>query len=496
MSAVTLLAARWAAAQPDAPPRPLDQVPPPAVAPGQPAAPGQRAAPGQPAPAAPEQPAPAPSGEVAPAQPAPAEPATPPAPASSYDTPASAGDVEGIRYDIQGITSDLENFKFQWQRERDIHTAVTTRGIRVGGTIQARFGWQDAETSSATVWQRKSSFDIGAALITFTGSLYKDYAEGRNLDFALRFGASPQQATNNSFLNLLDANVVYSPVPTIDREDPQLTITLGQQLLPFGLEVPATEELKPVIRNALFTTRLNLARRDVGLIVRGDLFPMVDFGYNYRVPILQYSLGLVNGAGPNIVDDNNVRDVIGRLAFTVPSDFHSWLRQITLGGTAYFGSQNVFLNDGPPRTLIGRGTKRRLGIDFYYNHWPFGITYEFIHGTDAAALGPNVSAPGLRDIDSDAHTATFFLSFGEQFVAGFRNQGRYDDWWPKTYQPFIRYDRFDPNKDQTNDAITVVTLGLNLFVAETTKFQLNLNWQDDERTEVTREILAQAQVGF
>ena len=408
----------------------------------------------------------------------------------------TAGDVEGLRYDIQGITSDLENFKFQWQRERDIHTAVTTRGVRIGGTIQARFGWQDLETTSATVWQRKSSFDIGAALLTFTGSLYKDYAEGRNLDFALRFGASPQQASNNSFLNVLDANVIYSPVPTIDREDPQLTVTLGQQLLPFGLEVPATEELKPVIRNALFTTRLNLARRDIGLIVRGDLFPMVDFGYNYRVPILQYAVGLVNGAGPNTLDDNNVRDVIARVAVTVPSDFHSWLRQITLGGTAYFGSQNVLLNDGPPRTLIGRGTKRRLGIDFYYNHWPFGVTYEFIHGTDAAALGPSVNAPGLLDIDSDAHTATFFLSFGEQFVAGFRNQGRYDDWWPKTYQPFIRYDRFDPDKEQTNDVITVVTLGLNLFVAETTKFQLNLNWQDDERTQVVREILTQAQIGF
>jgi len=445
------------------------------------------------------QPAPAPSGEVAPpapAEPPPAEPTPPPQPASSYETPATAGDVEGIRYDIQGITSDLENFKFQWQRERDIHTALTTRGIRIGGTIQARFGWTDVDTTNALVWQRQSTFDIGAALITFTGSLYKDYAEGRNLDFALRFGASPQQSTNNSFLNLLDANIVYSPVPTIDREDPQLTITLGQQLLPFGLEVPATEELKPVIRNALFTTRLNLARRDVGLIVRGDLFPMVDFGYNYRVPILQYALGLVNGAGPNIIDDNNVRDVIARVAFTVPSDFHSWLRQITLGATGYFGSQNTFLNDGPPRTLIGRSTKRRLGVDFYYNHWPFGITYEFIHGTDAGATGTTVDAPGLKDVDSDAHTATFFLSFGEQFVAGFRNQGRYDDWWPKTYQPFLRYDRFDPDKDQSNDAITVVTLGLNLFVAETSKFQLNLNWQDDERTEVTREILAQVQFGF
>ena len=95
---------------------------------------------------------------------------------------ASQGDVEGLRYDIQGITSDLENFKFQWQRERDIHTALTSRGIRIGGTIQGRFGWTDQETTGATVYHRHSSFDIGAALITFTGSLYKDYAEGRNLD--------------------------------------------------------------------------------------------------------------------------------------------------------------------------------------------------------------------------------------------------------------------------------------------------------------------------
>jgi len=223
---------------------------------------------------------------------------------------------------------------------------------------------------------------------------------------------------------------------------------------------------------------------------------MVDFGYNYRVPILQYALGIVNGAGPNTLDDNNVRDIIARVAFTVPSDFHSWLRQITLGGTGYFGSQNTFLNDGPPRTLAGRGSKQRLGIDFYYNHWPFGVTYEFIHGKDVVTPGPALDDARRANIDSDAHTVTLFLSFGEQFVSGFRNQGRYDDWWPKTYQPFVRYDRFDPNKDTSDDAVTVITLGANLFVAETTKFQLNLNWQDDERTEVTREILAQAQVGF
>jgi hypothetical protein len=326
--------------------------------------------------------------------------------------------------------------------------------------------------------------------------LYKDYAEGRDLNFALRFGTSQQQASNNSFLNLLDANIIYSPLPTIDREAAQLTITLGQQLLPFGLEVPATEELKPVIRNAQFTTRLNLARRDLGLIVRGDLFPMVDFGYNYRVPILQYAVGLVNGSGPNTLDDNNVRDIIARLAFTVPSDFHSWLRQITLGGTAYFGKQNTFVNDGPPRTLAGRGIKQRLGVDFYYNHWPFGVTYEFIRGKDIATLGASLAESSRVEVESEAHTATAFLSFGEQFVSGFRNQGRFDDWWPKTYQPFFRYDRYDPDRDTSNDAVTVLTLGGNFFVAETTKFSVNLNWTDDERTEVSKEILAQAQVGF
>jgi hypothetical protein len=465
-------------AQSSPPPRPVDVAPAPAAPPA--AVPGE----------APQTPPAAPS-EAGPAQGSPA----PPPDAAAATGAAPSGDIESLRYDIQGITSDLENFKFQWQRERDIHTAVTTRGVRLGGTIQARFGWTDLETNSATVKQRKSSFEIGAALLTFTGSLYKDYAEGRNLDFALRFGASPQQATTNSFLNVLDANVVYSPLPTVDSEGPQLSLTLGQQLLPFGLEVPASEELKPVIRNAQFTTRLNLARRDLGLVVRGDLFPIVDFGYNYRVGIIQYAVGVLNGSGPNTLDDNNLRDVIARVAFTVPSDFHSWLRQITLGGSAYIGHQNTNLSDAT-RTLSGRGVKRRFGVDFYYNHWPFGVTYEYIRGKDAVTTGTTLDVPNRAEIDSDSHTATVFLSFGEQFVSGFRNQGKYDDWWPKTYQPFFRFDRYDGNKDLTQDVSTVLTGGLNLFVAETTKFQLNLNWIDDQRSKVQREILAQAQVGF
>jgi asparagine synthetase A len=177
------------------------------------------------------------------------------------------------------------------------------------------------------------------------------------------------------------------------------------------------------------------------------------------------------------------------------------LRQITIGGTALIGAKNTYLTD-PAKTLSGKGVKNRYGIDFYYNHWPFGITYEFVSSRDAVTTGTTLNDPKRDEIVANSHTATLFLSFGEQFVAGFRQQGRYDDWWPKTWQPFARFDYFDRDirKDKKNDRIGVLTFGLNVFFAETTKFQLNYNIRKDESLakdkQVTHEILAQLQFGF
>jgi hypothetical protein len=461
------------------------------------------------------------------------QPAAAPAPAS-VAADAEPLDVkfelQSIRDDHQGLQTDLENFKFQWQRERDLHTAITTRGLLVGGTIQARVGYvnqdQGGPNGSAvsiptgTSYGRRSSFDISTAVLSFTGLLYKDYEEGRNLTYNLRVGASPQTApvTNSNFVNLLDANVVYSVLPTVDRETPQLTITLGQQLLPFGLEAAATEELKPVIRNALFTnpsyapgarnaaTGLGLGR-EIGLIVKGDLFPQIDYGYNYRQALIAYTFGILNGNGINTPDDNDEKDFIGRLAFTLPAEYNSWLRQITIGGTVYYGKRNTYLADDA-RTLSGVGKKQRYGIDLYYNHWPFGLTYEFVVGKDTTTFGTTLADAKRADLLSRSHTGTLFLSFGEQFVSGFRNQGRYDDWWPKTWQPFLRYDRFERNeKGPGKERVEVFTAGLNVFFAETTKFQLNYNWRRDDRViadakvieklrHPSHEVLGQFQYGF
>jgi hypothetical protein len=454
----------------------------------------------------------APPSPDAPEVPAEKPTAPPPAAAPALDANGNpAPDTQSLADDLQGLRSDLENFKFQWQHEIDIHTATTTRALQMGGTIQTRFGWTDQATQNAVVYKRKTTFDVPTALIFFNGNLYKDYQEGRNLTYSLRYGVSQQTNTNNSFLNLLDANITYSLLPTISPEEPALTITAGQQLLPFGLEVPASEELKPVINNAQFTTRLNLARRDVGVIVKGDLFTQVDYGYNYRQAALAYAFGIVNGSGPNTPDDNDNKDLLARVAFTLPSDYNSYLRELKVGVTGYWGKQNLYTTDAA-KTLQGKGVKNRYGIDVYYNHWPFGFTYEFIAGKDATLTPASTPQKVTRaTLNSQSHTGTFFLSFGEQFEAGFKNQGKYDDWWPKTYQPFVRVDIFDSDIHKPDTRTDTYTAGLNIFFAETTKFQFNYNrvitWankenppQPDPRVQANKrfqnQILAQFQFGF
>jgi hypothetical protein len=421
-----------------------------------------------------------------PVAPSPAS-ATPPAVAPAPGAPpADQGPPPASQDDVNGLRTDLENFKYQWQHENDIHHAQSTRNLTINGLIQTRFGYTDVPVFGATVYDRHTSFDIGAAQIIFNGNLYKDYQQGRNLSYSLRFGTSPPQTGTSSPPNLLDANITYSPFPTTSPEDPVFQITVGQQLLPFGIEVTAPDELKPLILNAEFSTRLNLARRDAGVIIRGDLFPQVDYGYNYRANIFSYALGIVNGGGLNLEDDNTCTNGSARLAFTVPNEgYNSWLRQITIGATGYWGVQNTYVGTGLPantgqelappasQVLAGLGIQRRLGVDFYYNHWPFGITYESVWGTDVSTPGANLANPQRTNVYSLAETATLFLSFGTQFVAGYNAQAKFDDYWPKTYQPFVRFDYFNPNIDKPQGKVDILTFGFNVFLAETTKFQIN-----------------------
>jgi hypothetical protein len=427
---------------------------------------------------------------------------------------ASASEAP-TRADVQGVQADLENFKYQVQRDRETKSALSNRNLTISGTIQARAAYYSEDITSpvpstvantsvnnpALLDGRQTSFDVPAAILAFNGLLYRDYEQARNLGFSVGVNAVPSAGGNTNFLSLLDANVTYQALPTIENDGNRLSFTLGQQLLPFGLESNTTEELKPVINHAQFVGQLGLGVRQIGLIARGEFLSQYDFGYNYRQAALAVALGIVNGNGPNRGDENGFKDIVGRVAFTVPAEYNSWLRELRIGASAYIG--RATLNDGyKTPAIIGAGDKHRFGADLYYNHFPFGLTYELVRAREKVVTKAktDTTQAEVGTFDRTGHTVTVFYSFGEQFLRSIKTQGKFDDWWPKTFQPFLRYDRWLADTRTPGAANEVFTAGLNVFFAETTKAQLNVNRRiqhvagDDDVS--SSEVLLQLQFGF
>ncbi|KAF0219082.1 MAG: phosphate-selective porin O and [Geobacteraceae bacterium] len=385
--------------------------------------------------------------------------------------------------DIKGVRSEIETLRDQWRRTLDKNTAQTKRSLQIGGTVQTRYTYSEDPAIN-------DGFSVNSIILSFQGSLRKDYEEGKNVNY--QFSLS----TNSDFtIRPLQASLSYSILPSLDLEKPYLTATVGQQKKPISLESLATEEFKPTIRGAQFASALKLDERDIGAVISGDLFPHVDYGYKYRVPLITYSLGVFNGAGPNKADDNNDKDVAGRVVLNAPVDYNDILRGLSLGGSFYIGRKNAEFKNGT-NSVTRQGTKNRWGADLSYVNTPIGFTLEYVQGEDAAPNG-TVANPALKVVRSEGYTFTLFYNFGEQFVSGFKSQDRYDDWYPLTYQPFIRFDRFDPDVKKAGDRTDIWTIGFNWFFAETTKLQLNYNIKTGETTsKQVNEFLTQFQFGF
>ena len=409
--------------------------------------------------------------------------------------------------DIQGIRTDFENYKYEQARIGERNRASVTRNTKISGSVQVRGTWQNPAQNAGvangasggnTTYQasdRRSSFDIPQVTFNFTGNLYRDYKEGRDLTYALGFSyasnsaGNPSSATsatrtigvaapNGSQFNLTNAFLTYSFFPTNGgQEDPKGTLTFGQQLVPFGLEAQADEEVRPVINSAQFTSALSgINTRQIGLVYRGDSFVTVDWTNNYRSALLEYAFGIINGSGPNKSDNNGRKDLIGRLVTTVPADYNSWLRQLKLGVSYYQGYNNLV--NTSTNAVVQIGKSKRKGFDINWTHLPYSIAYEYAQGDDETFTTAAVSATGTTPTfhkKSRGQYINFGYTWGEQFLASEKTLAKYDDYWPKSYQAFVRYDTFDADTRATSvgDKTDILTLGLKAFFAETTKLQHN-----------------------
>jgi len=421
--------------------------------------------------------------------------------------------------DVNGLRTDLENFKYQYSREREYNTAQTARPLNLSGFVQVRAQTDSQKNGNNLTPQsvnnnnRHSSFNNGSAALQFSGNLFKDYEDGKNLSYLLRLAANPSTPAgvnalgNNSTINLQFANLSYNFRPTLNPEDSRLAVTVGQQLVPFGLESAATDELKPTINTAQLAAQT--PNIDIGALVRGEVNVRYDYGYSYRAPDLVYYAGVFNGAGLNNSDNNSQKNYFGRLVYTVPAEYNSWLRQLAVGVSGLKGKSSVATTNN---SAFATGTQDRVGFDVYYNHDPLGVTYEYVKSWDDRIYGTALSS--RREVQGEDHVLTAYYNIGQQFLF---NQsalgtpsvatGRFDDWWPKSWQVFARYDHYDPDIDNVTKSLAaasrlyeqnITTLGVNAFFAQTTKFQLNLNHYDRTQPGANNDnqLLAQFQYSF
>ncbi|PKO47932.1 MAG: DUF3138 domain-containing protein [Betaproteobacteria bacterium HGW-Betaproteobacteria-22] len=385
--------------------------------------------------------------------------------------------------DVEGVRADLENYKYDESRLRERSTIKSTRDSTLFGVVQVRAQAQNEGTTAgnpAPTSNRSSTFDVPTALLGVRGNLYRDYVDGKNLDYQFSFTYSKRATAGaTSDLNLADAFLRYNFTSTNGGpEIPRFNVTFGQQLLPFGQEAQSPEDLRPTINVSQASGRLGLFTRQVGAVIRGDVAPFVDYGANYRAPLAEYALGVVNGNVSNKVDDNNNKAIIGRAAFTLPVAYNSWLRELKAGASFYKGDKNVQLAG---TNVDSHGKNDRYGFDIYYNHAPYGVTYEYIQGRDDFQVGATNTT---KEAKSKGHTLTLFYTFGDQFYNSIKSVAKFDDWHPQSIQPFYRYDYFNPNdsnvtlggsRGKGDDTVTVNTLGVNWFFAQTTKLQVGIN---------------------
>ncbi len=382
------------------------------------------------------------------------------------------------REDLEGVRSEVATLQELWQRTLENNTARTQRSLVFTGIAQLRYSTSQKAT--------KNGFDLNALVLNFQGSLKRDYEQGRNINYLFSL-ASPSGANADGSTDFrvspLDAYITAFVLPSLNPEDPLLSISAGKLKKPFGLEAQAGEDKKPTIKlaqSARAGSGIDLDARDIGVVIRGDLLPKFDPGFRYRVPAIEYSVGLLNGRGSDAYgyttfsDNNKNKDISARVVFNAPVDYSSVFRGLSLGGSYYVGKSGV----------LGDSDKNRRGFDLSYVNTPIGFTFEYAKGEDGT-------------IKKSGHTLTVFYNQGEQFVSGYKAQDRYDDWYPTTFQPFVRFDRWDPDTSVSGDRKDITTIGLNWFFAQTTKLQVNYNFIQEESNKVdNNEFLVQLQYTF
>lgn len=204
----------------------------------------------------------------------------------------------------------------------------------------------------------------------------------------------------------------------------EFAIQVGQFKTPFSIESPINPVNLEIFDYGESVQKLvgysdvcgvGSIGRDLGIMATGSLFP-VELQNGQQFGLVDYSVGVFNGNGANEKDNNNRKDIVGRL------DFHPWVKALTLSGSYYHG--NYYKDED------FNGVRNRWAAGLQYNDGKFLVRAEYLEGTTGYHGFEGEDAP------NQFNSAGYYAVAGYNFQFG--KEGK-----EQKLMPVLRYEHFE-----------------------------------------------------
>lgn len=366
------------------------------------------------------------------------------------------------------------------QREQEKRERKESKGglelPKLSGFVQGLYQVDldnEGKLSSNTLRMRRVRLSVDGTL--FKGLTYKIQGD---------FSRSPM---------LVDAYLKYKVCD-------EFAIQLGQFKTPFSIESPINPVNLEIFDYGEGIQKLvgygdvcgvGALGRDIGLMVTGNLFPVKgEKGTEYHV--VNYALGVFNGNGPTAIDNNNRKDIVGRL------EVHPGLKNLTLSGSYYNGyytnktvedeikdliSGTLEFGEKPSLDKLGHGARNRWSAGIQYNDGSLVIRGEFFSGTTGLQ---NLTIDTLNVVTS---TNAVFNSRGYYAEAGyyfkFGKEGK-----EQKLMPVLRFENFSKDISVAKGGTNWYTAGINYWPIKSVNFKLDYSLVQKESGGNTHRVVA------
>jgi hypothetical protein len=316
--------------------------------------------------------------------------------------------------------------------------STSDEGVQVVGYIQPEFNYEfNGQDNNGESIGDKSSFYFRRARLGVVGNIPYDISYYFMAEISPFLGGPA----------LLDAFVSYT------RLGPYAKISIGQFKSPYSMELNTPCHALHTIYRSKVVQELATPFRDIGLMVSGGTGDKPIFGLTNN-NIVSYQFAVMNGTGMNEWDDNTKKDIVARLVLS------PW-KWIKLGGSFRTGKQK------PAKEDMDDDERTRYGGELELKFKGLLVHAEYLYGMDKGSTLVGGGCGGDPTV-----------VLGDFEKSGYYVMAMYDT--PIRLQPVAKYEWYDPDMSKSGNAISTITLGLNYFINDWSRIQINYLINDNK----------------